>query len=103
MSRLPNDQTPNVWEKTVERDGKITEEERGTFDPFKDLLKEDGFSTVSCSLTRSADYGNLKVTFFVSARCDQNEAAINEAGKRVFMKAAEFCDDAAEVLGMNRK
>jgi hypothetical protein len=95
--------TPNTAQKTVERGGKIVEESTIAFDAYKDLMKEGGHATVSCTYALGVDFNSEKVTFHVTCRCDQSEATINEAGKRVFAKAVEFVNDAAEVLGWKNK
>jgi len=95
--------TPNTIQKTVEKGGEIVEETTETFDPFKDLLKDGGQATVSCTYALGVDFNSEKVTFHVTCRCDQSEAVINEAGKRVFLKAVELVGDAAEVLGWRKR
>ena len=101
MFSRKNDSTPNTVQATrTDGDGNVIEEKTMFIDPYKDLLKEDGFSSVSCSLTATqpGSYGG-KVSFMVTVKCDQNQATLNLAGERAFLKAVEFCDDALKVLG----
>ncbi len=90
----------NFWRRTHEKDGKV-ETTQGPFepDPFKDLLKDDGLASVGCTYGGARNYGNEKISFMVNVHCDQNEATVNEAGKRVFLKTLEFVEDACGQLG----
>jgi hypothetical protein len=98
------DVTPNtVHAQRTDGHGNVVEEKTLTFDPYKDLLKDDGFSSVSCGLTATqpGSYGG-KISFMVTVRCDQNEQAINIAGERAFQKVTEFCEDAVNLLGWHK-
>lgn len=95
--------TPNTIEKTVTKGGAVKEESTTTFDPYADLVKDGGQSTVSCTYALGIDHNSEKVSFHVTVRCDQTEACINEAGKRAFLKAHELTQDAIGVLGWNRR
>lgn len=93
--------SPNVAVGTrTDSTGAVVEEKRVEIDPYKELLADDGFASVACTLaaTQPGSYGG-KVSFMVSIRCDQDEAKINKAGELAFSKAAELCNDALKVLG----
>lgn len=88
---------------TVESEGKVIQETTETFDSFADLQKDGSDATVSATYALGRDFNSEKVTFHVTVRCAQNEATINEAGKRAFFKAVEFVGEACENLGWAKK
>lgn len=88
---------------TVEQNGRVIEETTKTLDCFKDLLKGGDEATVSATYALGRDFNSEKVTFHVTVRCAQDEATINQAGERVFLKAMEFVGDACEQLGWAKK
>ena len=81
----------------MEDSGKLTTE-NGNIDPFPELVKKDGAASVSFTLGRSREYGELKVSATVRVTCDQNEATIDKAAKFAFMKALELVDDGWTLL-----
>lgn len=94
--------SPNFGNYIHEVDKKVVDEANIPLDPFPKLLKEDGFASVSCTVGKARAYGEEKISFHVSIKCDQNQATIDEAGKLAFMKAAEFCEDAMTALGWSK-
>lgn len=80
--------------------GKPEEElKREDFLPLELLYRGQGpHATVSMNVGRALGYGELKVSAHVSLACDQNEETINEAGRRAFLKAAEFCQDGMVIM-----
>jgi hypothetical protein len=89
-------------QKTIERGGEVVSERTFHIDDFKELTKEDGNAVISCSVTKGVDFNSEKVTFFVSARCDQNEPTMNKAAELVLFKAMSYVNDAGELLGWKK-
>lgn len=67
-----------------------------------DLLfsRESGgpYASVSFTVGRSIGYGDIKVSATVTLACDQNEEALEETGKRAFLKATELFDDGMTIM-----
>lgn len=69
-------------------------------DPFRALLLSPSGprATVSISVGKSLAFGELKVSANVTLQCDQDQATIDRAGEKAFVKAVEFLDDAFKLL-----
>jgi hypothetical protein len=93
--------TKNTVSGTVKTPGKTVETSE-TFDAYADLCKDGAAASVSCTYGMAKNFGEEKVSFHVTVRCDQTEECINEAGKRAFLKAVEFVGDAADNLGWTK-
>jgi len=101
--KVKKDVTPNgTIRKTMEKAGKPVSETEETTDEFRDLLKEDGGATISCSITKGVDFNSEKVTFFVGVHCDQNTATMDKAAERVLMKAISYVNDGGELFGWKK-
>lgn len=101
---VKRDATPSgTVRKTVTRNDKIVEEKQADTDEFRDLIKEDGSATISCSLTKGVDFNSEKITFFVSARCDQNTKTMDRAAEQVLMKALDYVNSAGDLLGWKKQ
>lgn len=75
-------------------------EESGAIDPYKELIKKDGASTVACGTTHwvNTDSGGHTVKFEVSLTCDQDEATIQRAGELAFTTALSLTTKALELM-----
>ena len=83
---------------TVEANGHVITKNQA-IDHFRELLTGRGpRATVSMSVGRSLEYGNVKVTANVSLQCDQDEGTIDRAGELAFRKACEFMNDGFSIV-----
>ncbi len=75
-------------------------QQQGAVDPFCDLIKKDGASTVTCGTTQwvSAEGGGYTVRFEISLTTDQDEASIQRAGELAFKTALEMTTNALGLL-----
>lgn len=80
----------NGWEVVVERYNAVVTKNGGAMDPFKELVKRDGASSVTISVSRALPYGELKVSASVSVSCDQDQPTIEQAGEVAFLQAVKL-------------
>jgi len=91
----------NTWQLEIKKNGRVqTLEGLISMSQLatlrKDLQSEP--ARVGMTVGRSLEYGEVKVTASISLACDQNEEAVNEAGKQAFLKAVDLVNEGMAVL-----
>lgn len=85
----------------TEINGKSTVVKDAPIDPFHGLLTVGSNApraSVSMTVGRSFNYGEVKVTAHVTLQCDQNKATIDKAAEMAFQKAVEYVNDGLSLL-----
>lgn len=96
----------NYWSVTViNRHGETIMSEQGQLDPFKELIKNNGASTVRCGTTRwvNLDGGGVTVKFEVGLSCDQSEEFILKAGELALGMAIQMTTKGLDLILPNGK
>lgn len=85
----------------TEVNGKSTVVRDTPIDPFHGLLTPGGNApraSVSMTVGRSFNYGEIKVTAHVTLQCDQTQGTIDKAAEMAFQKAVEYVNDGLSLL-----
>jgi hypothetical protein len=102
MKARNNSATVAVEEKGKEERVLKTE----SFDPYPEIWAANALAPharVEVSVSKSFDYGSLRVTARVSLECEQKTAVLDKAGVLAFEKAKEFAIDGFNILVMESK
>lgn len=81
----------NFWRMTLEQeDGQVIQMQE-PIDPYAELIKKNGGSTVGCTYKLALqDFGKESLSFHVSLTCDQDAPTIERAGQMAFTKVIEL-------------
>ena len=93
------------WRRSLEKDGVILEELEGIMadpaglDAFAYMAAQEGEKArVSVTVSRSLQYGELKVSFTLAVSCPQAKASMDYASRAIFSQAVNYLNSGMAIL-----
>jgi hypothetical protein len=91
------------WRRVLEKDGAIVDEQEGYMtapDAFANMAAQPGTTRarVSTTVSRSLQYGEVKVSFTLSVDCPQEKQWMDYASRELFSQAVSYVNSGMGLL-----